>query len=175
MAIKLSNRERYSIAAAVACILVFVFIQWGVFPLIDGKRQLQRALQVKTGMLDEMADLAVKYDSIRRESERITLRFSDRDKGFALFSFLDRLAGEVGIKDKIAYMKPSRIDIKNSPYKLSSVEMKLQGITLNQLMTYLYRIETSKNMVGIKRISISKEGKQNQLLTAVLQAETAEK
>lgn len=174
MAIKLSNRETYFIVAAAASIIVFALIQWGVIPLIDGKKQLHRTLEIKSRMLNEMVLLAQQYDSVRKQSEQIQVRFTNRDKGFTLFSFLDRLSGEVGIKGKIAYMKPSKSDIKNSPYKLSTVEMKLQGITPDQLMAYLYRVETSRNMVGVKRITISKEGKQDQLLTVVLQAETAE-
>jgi general secretion pathway protein M len=91
-----------------------------------------------------------------------------------LFSFLDRLAGESGIKDQISYMKPSKTVQKNSPYKISRVEMKLDAITLEQLTNYLHGVETSKNMVDIKKISISKKDKKQGLLTAVLQVETVE-
>ena len=91
-----------------------------------------------------------------------------------MFSFLDQLAGEAGVKDRISYMKPSTKVEKNSPYKISRVEMKLDAITLKQLTTYLYGVETSKNMVDIKRISISKKDKKQGLLTAVLQVETLE-
>jgi general secretion pathway protein M len=52
--------------------------------------------------------------------------------------------------------------------------MKLQAITLEQLTTYLYKIETSKNNVFIKRISITKTGKQEQFINAVLHVETIE-
>jgi len=53
--------------------------------------------------------------------------------------------------------------------------MKLQGLTLQQLTSYLHMVETSKNMVNIKRLSISKTGKIENLIDAVLQVETAEK
>jgi general secretion pathway protein M len=71
-------------------------------------------------------------------------------------------------------MKPTKKVQKNSPYKLSRVEMKLDAITLEQLTNYLYRVETSKNMVDIRKISISKKDKKQGLLTAVLQVETVE-
>jgi len=53
--------------------------------------------------------------------------------------------------------------------------MKLQGLTLQQLTSYVHMVETSKNMVNIKRLSISKTGKQAGFIDAVLQVETAEK
>jgi len=86
---------------------------------------------------------------------------------------LDQLAGEAGIKDHIAYMKPSKSRPKNSPYNLSMVELKLQGISIKQLTPYLYMVETSKNMVFIRRISITKTGKEG-MIDAILQVETFE-
>ena len=71
-------------------------------------------------------------------------------------------------------MKPSKKAQKNSPYKLSRVEMKLDAITLEQLTNFLYGVETSQNMVDIKKISISKKDKKQGLITAVLQVETME-
>ena len=71
-------------------------------------------------------------------------------------------------------MKPTKKVEKGSPYKLSRVEMKLDAITLEQLTNYLYKVETSKNMVDIKKISISKKDKKHGLITAVLQVETVE-
>jgi general secretion pathway protein M len=52
--------------------------------------------------------------------------------------------------------------------------MKLDAITLEQLTNYLYKIETSKNMVEVKKISISKKDKKQRLINAVLQVETYE-
>ncbi|KKK54471.1 hypothetical protein LCGC14_3084410, partial [marine sediment metagenome] len=93
---------------------------------------------------------------------------------YTLFSFLDRLAGEAGIKDRIAYMKPSTSTTTNGRYKISSVEMKLESISLEELVTYLYKTETSKNLVNIKRISISKTGTEREFLNAILHVETFE-
>jgi len=174
MAVKISNREKYFLVAAGGFIILFALVQLVVSPMLENRQRLERALQVKTSMLEELTVLTGRFDSIRTETDRVKSRFENRKEGFTLFSFLDRLAGEVAVKSQIVYMKPSRTDIKKSPYKLSSVEMKLQGVTLDKLMSYLYRIETSPNMVRIRRISISREGKQNQMLTAVLQAESVE-
>ena len=95
-----------------------------------------------------------------------------RERGFTLFAFLDRLAGETGLKDKIIYMKPSTTRQKLQKYKTSVVEMKLQGINLKDLTAYLYRVETSKNIVFIKRLSISKTDQGQGLINAVMTVET---
>jgi general secretion pathway protein M len=125
-------------------------------------------------MLEQMQKLQSEYAALTQSEKTSKSRFRRRPKGFTLFSFLDRLAGESGIKDRISYMKPSKKAQKNSPYKISRVEMKLEAISLEQLTNYLYGIETSQNMVDITKISISKKDKKQGLLTAVLQVETVE-
>ena len=171
---KLKKREKYSIYVAVSFICLFVLIQFIVFPFFDKKTRLERTIQVKTKILEDMTALKSEYDTIRKKADLSKTRFGKREKGFTLFSFLDKLAGEAGIKDHIAYMKPSTSAQKNSQHKMSMVEMKLQRVTLDQLTSYLHMIETSKNMVNIKRISISKTGRQEKFINAVLQVETFE-
>ena len=174
MARKLTRREKYSIYAASGVICLFVLIHFIVFPTVGKRERLKRTLQVKTKILEEMIALKSEYDAINKKTDLSKVHFAGRETGFTLFSFLDKLTGEAGIKDHITYMKPSTSVQKNRPYKISKVEMKLQGLTLQQLTSYLHMVETSKNMVRIKRLSISKTGKQEGFIDAVLQVETSE-
>ena len=172
MAIKLSRREKQSIYLASGFLCIFIVVQFIVYPLVDKKNRLRRNIQVKTKMLEDIKSLKNRYDTIQQKAKLAKIDFSKRKKGFTLFSFLDQLSGKAGIKEHITYMKPSTTTQKNSPFKISMVEMKLQAVTLNQLIPYLYMIETSDNIVNIKRLSISKTGKQKDFINAVLQVET---
>jgi general secretion pathway protein M len=172
---KLTKRERYSIYALSGAIFLFIVIQFIVFPSIDKRKRLRRELQVKTNVLSEMIVLKSDYGEIEKRTHASSARFANRAKGFTLFSFLDRLTGEARIKEYVTYMKPTTTVQKNSPYKISQVEMKIQGLTLQQLITYLYMVETSKNMVHVRRLSIVKAGKPEGFIDAVLQVETIEK
>lgn len=172
---KLAKREKYAIYALSGAILLFILIQFIVFPSIDKRKRLKRTLQVKEDVLLEMINLKSDYDAIEKRTNLAKVRFGNREKGFTLFSFLDRLTGKARIKEYVTYMKPSTTVQKNNSYKISQVEMKFKGLTLKQLTTYLHMVETSKNMVHIKRLSISKTGKQEGFVDAVLQVETVEK
>ena len=171
---KMNKRERYAIMLAAGVIGIFLVVTFIVEPFLSKTDQLKKGLHDKAVMLEQMRQLQSEYGKLTQKAEVSKALFSRRQKGFKLFSFLDQLAGEAGVKDRISYMKPSTKVEKNSPYKISRVEMKLDAITLKQLTTYLYGVETSKNMVDIKRISISKKDKKQGLLTAVLQVETVE-
>ena len=171
----LTKREKYAIYALSGAIFLFILIQFIVFPSIDKRKRLKRTLQVKEDALLEMIALKSEYDAIEKRTNLAKVSFENREKGFTLFSFLDRLTGKARIKEYVTYMKPSTTVQKNNSYKISQVEMKFKGLTLQQLTTYLHMVETSKNMVNIKRLSISKTGKQEGFIDAVLQVETVEK
>jgi general secretion pathway protein M len=172
---KLTKREKYSVYALSGAIFLFIVVQFVVFPSIDKRKRLKREVRVKTGVLREMIALKSDYGEIEKRTRASSTRFTSREKGFTLFSFLDKLTGEARIKEYVTYMKPSTTVQKNSPYKISQVEMKIQGLTLQQLTTYLYMVETSRNMVQVKRLSIVKAGKPEGFIDAVLQVETVEK
>lgn len=171
---KLNKRERYAIMIGAAVLGIFLTVQFIIEPIFSKTEQKKKNLQTKSVMLEQMRQWQVEYDSLTQKTTISQSRFRDRQKGFTLYAFLNRLAGEAGIKDRITNMKPTKKVQKNSPYKLSRVEMKLDAVTLEQLTNYLYKVETSKNMVDVKKISISKKDKKQGLITAVLQVETVE-
>ena len=174
MAIKLKKRDRYALIILGGVICLFIGLQFIVFPFLEKREKVQRALQAKTRVLSDMVLLKDQYESWRHQADLAKSRFSKRPRGFTLFSFLDNLAGKAGIKNNITYMKPSISTQKNKPYKLSLVEMKLQAVTLNQLTTYLHMVETSPNMIRVKRLSILKKENQKNGISVVLQVETLE-
>ena len=171
---KLTRREKYSVYAGSGVICLFVLFQFVVFPSIDKRERLERSIQVKKVMLEDMMTLKFEYAAVESRNDLSKVRFKNRDRGFTLFSFLDKLTSKTGIKDHVTYMKPSTAVQKGSPFKKSQVEMKLKGLTLEQLISYLYNVETSKNMINIKKLSIAKTGKQEGFIDAVLQVETTE-
>ena len=169
---RLNKREKLMIYVAAGFIGIFLIFQFMVFPLIDKRERLQRALLANSRAATEIQTLAAEYNNIKKQSDSARKRVSEKKTGFTLFSFLDRVAGKTRLKDRIAYMKPSTATPKNSPFKISTVEMKLQAITLEQLVSYLYKVETSENAIHIKRISIVKTGKNKSLITAVMEIES---
>jgi len=70
-------------------------------------------------------------------------------------------------------MKPST-SAGPEPYKESLVEIKLELVTLKQLIDYLYRIESTENVVIVKRFSANENKKKDGYLDAILQVLTFE-
>jgi len=171
---KLNRREKYIIYGAGGLLGLLIIVQFVITPFVENKNQMQRSLQTKKSELAEMRRLQAEYKTLKAKLQLSQTSIGKREKGFTLFSFMDQLAGQAGIKDRISYMKPTNTVQKNSNYKLSRVELKLDAVTLEQLTNYLYGIETSKNMIIVKKLSISKKEKNEGLVNVILQVETPE-
>jgi len=168
---KLARREKYFVAGAAVCIGFFFLIQFLIFPFFENRGRIIRAIRVKEQGLEEMIRLSSAYHRYREGAQGIKQILARRERGFTLFSFLENAAGDAGVKAYIKYMKPS-FSTTAGPYRESLVEMRLEAITLNQLVNYLYRIESADNVVSIKRISIRENKKKSGMLDAVLQVLT---
>jgi len=175
MAINLNKREKIGVIAAAAAFVIFVLLQFLVFPLLEKNSQLSQKLISRQQDLEEIRLLQAEYRKTARKAEQAQRFIKQRRRGFTLFSFLETLAGRTNVKNNIAYMRPTSTAGKDTPYRLSMVEMKLAGITISQLMAYLHGIETSRNMIFIKRLSITKAEQKADLITTVFQVETLEK
>ncbi|HHE74348.1 MAG TPA: hypothetical protein ENL37_04590 [Desulfobacteraceae bacterium] len=171
---KLSNREKMAISIGIGFVAIFILVQVAVFPFFDARERLERRLASHTISYNEIKQLRVKYSELQNRVDNSKTRFNRRQRGFTLFSFLDKLAGQVGIKERITYMKPSSKKQKDTSFRLSLVEMKLNGISMEQITRFLYRIETSQNMIHVRRLSLNKKEEKGGLLNVILQVETFE-
>jgi general secretion pathway protein M len=168
---KLAKREKYLVTLAVCAIVVFLLFQFLIFPFFEEKKRIRRGIRTKEAGLKEITRLAAEYRVYKKGFQGIDQILAKRKKGFTLFSFLEKAAGETELKEHIKYMKPSTSP-SMGPYKESMVEMKLDGITLNQLVGYLYLIESPVNLINIKRISIKENRKETGYLDVILQVLT---
>jgi len=157
--LKLNRRERYSVTAGIAAIVIFLLVQFALFPFLDARDRVKRSIVQNEKALKELSLLAEEYRSLKADSGQMQRALAQRSPSFTLFSFLEKEAGNAGIKPNITYMKPSDSKEKG-PYRESSVEMKLEKITLKQLVEYLHRVESPSHLVAVKRISVkqNKEG-----------------
>jgi len=168
---QLAKREKYLIALAVVVVVFAVLIQLVVMPFMEGRERMQNGVAAKEKNLQEIVRLRQEYQVLKQGSETLSQRLSSRPANFTLFSFLEKAAGEAGVKNNIKYMKPSASTGKG-PFKESLVEMKLETITLRQMVEYLKLIESPDDIVSVKRISVQTNKKETQYLDAILQVLT---
>ncbi|MBW2609594.1 MAG: type II secretion system protein M [Deltaproteobacteria bacterium] len=168
---KFAKREKLFVSIAACFIAIFLLFQFLIFPFFEKRERMQRGIEAREKDLKDMAALSAEFKARKKDSQEIQKILAGRKQGFTLFSFLERSAGEAQVKEHIKYMKPSTSK-GTGPYKESTVELKLETLTLNQLIGYLYRIEKPKDLIIIKRISIKENKKESGYLDAILQVLT---
>lgn len=168
----LQRREKFIVSIGAAALVIILFFYLIVFPLSDRRSSLKNQIIIKTNTLAQIRELKAEYEALTRHLKRSETELKKRQPGFTLFSFLDELAGKSGLKQSIGHMRPSTSNLKGSPYTLQLVEMKIDNITMEQLVAFLHGVETTPNLVWVKRMAISKGEKENSLLDATLQVET---
>ena len=168
MALKFAKREKYFVTIAACLFLVFSFLQFLIFPFFERMDDFKKGIKAKERDFEEMTVLSAKYRDLKKGSMEMENLLNRRDKSFTLFSFLERAAGEAKVKENIKYMKPST-GKGTGPYKESLIEMKLEGVTIEQLVGYLYRIEKPEDLIIIKRISINDNKKEESHLDSIIQ------
>jgi general secretion pathway protein M len=164
---KLTKRERYYVSVSVVLIALFIIFQFILSPFLAAKGKTKRSIQAKEKTLKELVSLSSEYGALKEGSGDIKKRLALRSKDFTVFSFLEKQAGRSGVKPNIKYMKPS-ISTDRGLYNESSVEMKLENITLKQLVEYLHLVESPENLVWVKRISVKQSKESPEYLTALI-------
>ncbi len=164
----LSRRDRAALSIGAGLLLIFIVVQFVVFPLVDKRKRLRKTIASRQVALQEMRDMQIRYKQLSRQNHGLEQQLAQRASDFSLFSFLEKMATVSKIKDHITYMKPSTVTGEGDLRQVM-VEMKLQVIGLKQLVSFLDRIESPENVVTLKRISIRENKKIKGTLDVIMQ------
>jgi uncharacterized membrane protein YhiD involved in acid resistance len=154
-------------------ILCFGVLQLVIIPVLDAQDNLEKSISRKKQELNKIRELQQEYYTLKSEEGTVQARIDQRKSDFTLFTFLDQQATEAKVKKQIMYMKPSTV--VGDELNEAMVEMKLQQITLNDLVGFLRLVESEKNVVFIRRFSVQESGDKQGYFDSILQIVTFEK
>jgi len=157
-------RERLFLGGAGAMLVLFLLFKFAIDPLFKHSTDLDRQIVTARRQLAELRAMQQEYQRQKTVVDSINSQLK-RQQNFAIFSRLEEFAGQTGIRNKILYMKPT-VSTPSEVYNEESVEVKMEGVTLEQLVRYLHQIENSPQLLKIKRLEIKPRFDNRQILTA---------
>ena len=157
-------RERLFLGGAGAVLVLFLIFKFAIDPLFKHSTDLDRQIVAARRQLVELRTMQQEYQRQKAVVDTINSQLK-RQQNFAIFSRLEEFAGQTGIRNKILYMKPT-VSTPSEMYNEESVEVKMEGVTLEQLVRYLHHIENSPQLLKIKRLEIKPRFDNRQILTA---------
>ena len=151
---KLSRRERiFSTLGAFVLVLLFGYF-WGVSPLLENLKTVDRLILQKERELEEMVKLKKEYDTLKGKLRGIEQKLNQQNKEFSLLSFLEGTANTVQIRKNIASMRPQPIATQEKNFQEDSVEVRVENVSLPQIVDFLTAIESSSIYLRVKQVRL---------------------
>lgn len=168
----LSKRDKISLIAGGLALLAWGLAELVFLPAVEKKQVLTRVHRDRQQQLVEMARLIRRFKNSARQGDLNETRLKKRGPRFSLFSFLDQQVRQAGLKKNVTFMKPGSLDIDHTTYRKDTVKIKFNNLVLKELVDFLYRVESSDNLVQIHALSLTRTGKKDHLLDAVIETHT---
>ena len=148
----LSPREQTLVgvfAALLAATLAWMIV---LEPLTLGRQRLASSIGTRRAELERTRSLVTRVQTL----EAMAPSGSDNKAAsadFSLFAFLDKSAGASVSRERVASMTPSRRETDDGMTEIT-VEVKLAGVALAELVDLLRSIETSGEPVAVTRMDM---------------------
>ncbi|MBI9076448.1 MAG: type II secretion system protein M [Desulfatibacillum sp.] len=152
---RLGNREKLILAAGIVIVLTVLIHALVISPVINGNRTRQATIRNLENDLVTMADVAGQYEKAKMSTNGDWDKLINR-KDFSLENYLGQLARQSQVMGKTKYIKSTKKPIANSTFAQSIADIKLDDVTMEELLNYLHKIETSPNFLSVKRITITR-------------------
>ena len=140
---KLSERERLLLIASTVLLFLFLVYQFGIFPFIKAKENYRLENARLSQSLREFRGIAEKYAGDKSYLDDLDRLLSGK-KSLSVLTYLENVAGEQGIRDRIDYIRPKGTEVKEGLTTVN-VEMKIDGVEVSRLVMFLYGIEEKRN------------------------------
>ena len=169
----MSRRERFMLAVGVALVIGVLLHQLVVDPFLNRKKRIEHLLQSKAASVVEMKLLQEQYLRISANKSDIMGKLKARDPEFSLFTFLEQQIDTVRLKQRVTSIKPTLSNYQQG-IRQSTIDLKIEGVVLAQLVDFLALIESFDEVVFIDRIVVQNNSAEGGLLDAKVSVITFE-
>jgi type II secretory pathway component PulM len=169
--IRLTYRERWLAGGLGLFILAYGFYAFAVSPAMERVRTLKRVIPEKRQALADIKAKSAQYEALKSKLKDLRERIAVDGQRFEPLAFLESLITEKGLTEKVASMKLNTSQL-DPGYSQTIVEMKLQDISLQQLIDLLLAVKSSNHALWINSLYAKKDAANSGSLEAVIQVST---
>lgn len=166
--IRLTRREKLLAIALAILAGGLVLFTFAVKPAIERTETLRRVISEKQDELQKLRAGSSEYIFLRNSLDNLRTKVASQEKGFELLPFLESLIREHGLAKKVATMKQQVLQLGPS-HSETIVEVRLENLTLKQLVDFLRKVESSEVLARIKSLYIKKNLTNTDLLDSVVE------
>ncbi len=140
---RLSSQDRLRLGVGIAALLLLTIL---LSTANDRIGQLRKKLTAREGAVAEMLVLKQRYLEANTSAQRLTNRLAATRPDDSPAKLIE----EIGIKGKSSQIKPVKGE-EGSGFVEDAAEVKLEGLSANEAVNLLYRLEKGAKPVVIKK------------------------
>jgi len=169
---RLRPREQYMLAGGIGAVLLFVGFRMIVKPAMDRVHTLHRLIPERQDALGLLRKKVQEYKTLQERLQQMRQRMEGHGDDLGILAFLERAEKDCGITNNVAYVKPASSTSRDGVYEETRVEIKLQSVSLKQIVAFVRRIESRKAPTAIRSLEVGKASEGRPQLDALLQLAT---
>ena len=165
---RLTRRELWLVTALAAFAGVWVLFIFSIKPAIDRIETLNRVIPEKQGELEQLRIKAGEYVDLHDKFNDLHSKITSQDQAFEMLPFMEGLVRESNLENNVVTMKQT-ISKLETKYHETVVEIKMENLTLRQLVEFLWKIRSTESVATTKSLYIKKNLTEKNLLDSVVE------
>jgi len=166
MIAQLSHREQLAVAVGSLAVLATILYLGVVTPYRDALERLDGKIAARQRQIGEVESLRQDFQALQQRQTEAETRLNKGDAS-SLFPFVEGLIGQVASRENLVSMRPqppaSRGDLTEE-----SVEVRLEKIRLDQVVRFLYAVDTADALMQVKNLRLKTRFDNRTLFDATL-------
>ena len=170
---QITRREKLLAVALGIFVSVWTLFAFAVNPARDRIETLNRLIPEKQNELRKLQAKSSEYIFLQDSINRLRTKIANQQDSFQLLPFLETLIRQSGLEKKVVSMK-QQVMLLDKQYSQTIVEVRLQNLTLSQLIDLLRKVESSDVLAKTKMLSIKRNAIDTGLLDSAFEVYSAQ-
>jgi len=152
---ELSVRDRRSLMLGGLVLAAFITWQFVVKPVQSRLDSLNRIVNSKQQMLEEIRQKALDLKGFKTEVEYLKTQISGQPNAGKMLATLEQIQTKHDVKKWVTRMRPSTIPL-GKEYEQIVVSIELVGISFEKLVAFLVDVKAMNLAIGVQHFTIDK-------------------
>ena len=150
---RLSAREKGVSIAGVIILGTLLGNQFVAKPLRERLSTLARVVESKEKVLGQLKQMGIELNTLKSEVTQIQRKIEAQPNKGRILALLERIQEEEGLSSHVLHMRPTGAAL-GKLYEETTIEVKLDAVTIEQLLKFLDSLERIGLAIGVKWLEI---------------------
>ena len=166
--IRITKREKCLAAALVIFAVAWSLFAFVIRPAKDRIATLKRVIPQKQAEFKRLSAAGKEYVFLSNSLRNLRSKVASQPKTFELLPFLESLVKQSGLEKNVTQMKQRTVPL-GTDYSQTVVEIELKALSLNRLVDFLQKVESSDVLARTGSLYIKKSRTKKDFLDSVIE------